>query len=340
MDGRRPGIEPVVDEGVPVVPGEERRPARTQDPGQLAGQVGGQLGGGPEVRDRERHGPVLDRNARVEVPDFERDPRAPVAARTRVVDHRRRHVEPPHPLEAGLEQLRDLPGRTPEVERERPVGRLRGRRLDPFELPVDAGGDRVRVLAAAVLVVARGLRFGELQQLGLEPRRRDRVRIEERVAPQLVALDLLGVPDHERDQLRHVVEVEPEHPALDLLAGEHRRLAVRGLEAGPLRLLDARHLAHEAGAGREPLEHLGVAEIEPVANLVEGHERRFRHVRLPGLLCRHPAATRPPARPPGGPARGRCPRRSGPRSRPGPARCGPAAPPPGSRPRPGSLRSG
>ena len=286
VDGGRPGVEPVVRERAAVVPGEERRPARAQDPGQLAGQVGGKLGRGAEVRDRERHGPVFGGNARVEVPDLEFDPLAPVAARARVVDHGRRHVEPPDPLEARLEPLRDLPGRAAEVARERPIRRLLGRGLDPLELPVDVGGDRVRVLAAAVLVVAGRHRLGQGQELGVEPRGRDRLRIEERVAPQLVALDLLGVPDHERDQLRHIVEVEPEHPALDLLAGEHRRLAVRRLEARPLRLLDARDLAHEVRPGREPLEHLGIAEIEAVPDLVEGHERRFRHVRLPSRLRR------------------------------------------------------
>ena len=115
----------------------------------------------------------------------------------------------------------------------------------------------------------------------MQPFRCDRLRVEEGVAPQLVAFDLLGMPDHERDQLRDVMEVEPEHAALDLLAGEHRRLAVRRLEARALGLLDARDLAHQTRAGREPLEHLGVAEIETVPDLIKGHERLSRHFRLP-----------------------------------------------------------
>ena len=196
----------------------------------------------------------------------------------------------------------DLPGRAAEVEGEIPVRRLAGRRFDPVELPVDVGRDRVRVLAAAVLVVARGFGRGQLQELRVQPFRRDRLRVEKRIAPKLVAFDLLGVPDHERDQLGHVVEVEPEHPALNLLAGEHRRLAIRRLEARALGLLDARHLAHQVRPGREPLEHLGIAEIEPVPDLVERHERLVRHFPLP--LVRVPFS-RPPAAP-GAPSRGRC----------------------------------
>ena len=98
------------------------------------------------------------------------------------------------------------------------------------------------------------------------------------------------------DELRHVVEVEPEHAALDLLAGEHRRLAFRGLEARPLGLLDARHFAHEASPRGEPFEHLGIAEIEAIPNLVERHEGPGRACSPPGALFLRPQPAAPAAR--------------------------------------------